>query len=178
MNIDWEISPIDDITAEAFFALINKNREHIRKTFPGTLSGCDSFEKTQEFIAAANEKQAKREGHYFYIHHKEMETLIGYICVKNIDPRILRCELAYFIDEDFEGQGIITKAVSNTIAYCFNELLMNKIIICTSKENTASQRIATKHGFVKEGLLRKEFRSGEGSLEDICYFGLLKSDYK
>jgi ribosomal-protein-serine acetyltransferase len=178
MNSGWKIITIREIIPEEFFRLIDRNRNHIRKTFPGTLSSCDSFEKTQAFIADAHEKQSNKGGYYFYIKHTETGNLIGYVCVKNIDIKILKCELAYFIDFDFEGQGIISKAVSHTIAFCFNELAMNKITICTSKENTASQSIALKHGFIKEGLLREEFRSGEGVLEDIVYFGLLKSDHE
>ncbi|HEU4496474.1 MAG TPA: GNAT family protein, partial [Flavobacterium sp.] len=56
-------------------------------------------------------------------------------------------------------------------------LQMNKIIICTSKANFGSQKIAAKLGFAQEGILREEFKNGEEILEDIIYFGLLKSDY-
>jgi RimJ/RimL family protein N-acetyltransferase len=97
--------------------------------------------------------------------------------VKNIDRKIGKCELAYFVDKDFEGKGIITKAVGDLIAFCFTELLMNKITICTSPVNYASQKIALKHGFKQEGVLREEFKNGQGILEDIFYFGLLRSDY-
>ena len=90
----------------------------------------------------------------------------------------MKCELAYFIDQDFEGQGIISKAVSQTIGFCFKELMMNKMYICTSKINTCSQRIASKNGFQKEGVLREEFKNGKANLEDIVYFGLLKSEYQ
>jgi RimJ/RimL family protein N-acetyltransferase len=55
---------------------------------------------------------------------------------------------------------------------------MNKVYICTSKINLASQRIATKLGFQKEGILREEFKNGKAILEDIVYFGLLKSEYQ
>ena len=41
-----------------------------------------------------------------------------------------------------------------------------------------SQKVATKNGFIQEGILREEFKNGEGKLEDIMYFGLIKSDYK
>jgi ribosomal-protein-serine acetyltransferase len=128
-------------------------------------------------LAESIEKQEKSEGHYFYIRHSDTKNLIGYVCIKNIDKKIRKCELAYFIDKDFEGKGIISKAVSQTIDFCFSDLLMNKVFICTSKINTASQRIATKHGFSHEGTLREEFKSGEGILEDINYFGLLKSEW-
>ena len=36
----------------------------------------------------------------------------------------------------------------------------------------------TKTWFSQEGILREEFKNEEGILEDIVYFGLLKSDYK
>jgi ribosomal-protein-serine acetyltransferase len=103
--------------------------------------------------------------------------LIGYICIKNVNKDILKCELAYFIDADFEGKGIISDAVSQTIDFCFNKLRMNKVYICTSKINKGSQRIALKHGFQEEGILREEFKNHEGILEDIVYFGLLKTDF-
>ena len=119
----------------------------------------------------------KKENHFFYIRNNETKRLIGYINVKNIKLEILKCELAYFIDKDFEGQGIISKAVSQTIDFCFNELKMNKIFICTSKINKGSQQIAIKHNFQQEGILREEFRNNEDILEDVVYFGLLKSDY-
>ena len=55
---------------------------------------------------------------------------------------------------------------------------MNKIFICTSKINFSSQQIALKNGFIYEGTLREEFKNFEGYLEDINYYGLLKSDYE
>jgi ribosomal-protein-serine acetyltransferase len=55
---------------------------------------------------------------------------------------------------------------------------MNKIFICTSEVNLASQRIALKHNFKQEGILRDEFRNGDGTLQNTVYFGLLKSEYK
>lgn len=174
---NWTIETIDKILPEEFHRLIDRNRNHIGKTFPGTLSSCENLDMTIGFLAASAEKQEKEEGHYFYIRHTETQDLIGYVCVKNIDKKIRKCELAYFVDKDFEGKGIISKAVSQTIDFCFSELLMNKVFICTSKINTASQRIATKHGFSQEGILREEFKNREGILEDIMYFGLLKSQW-
>ncbi|WP_298155471.1 GNAT family N-acetyltransferase [Flavobacterium sp.] len=177
MNDFWKIVTPYEIQPEAFFSLVDKNREHIRKTFPKTLANCNSAEKTNEFILASKKRQDNREGFNFFIKHTETNGLIGYVSIKNINTGIAKCELAYFVDKDFEGRGIISSAVSETIDYCFENLGMNKVYICTSKTNAASQRIATKHGFIAEGTLREEFRNGDGALEDIIYFGLLKSDH-
>ena len=175
--MNWEINTIGNILPEEFYILIKNNKSHIEKTFPVTLSSCIDLEKTTAFIENNIEKEKNKEGYYFYIRNSESKNLIGYVCIKNVDRKISKCELAYFIDKNFEGKGIISKAVSQTIAFCFKNLMMNKIFICTSKINFGSQKIALKNGFQQEGILREEFKNGEGILEDIIYFGLLKSDY-
>jgi ribosomal-protein-serine acetyltransferase len=175
---NWKLETINKILPEEFFNLIMKNKNHIEKTFPVTVSNCTDLEKTEYFIENNILKQNNKETYFFYIRNNDTNFLIGYVCVKNIKIDILKCELAYFIDKDFEGQGIISKAVSQTIDFCFNELKMNKIFICTSKINKGSQQIALKHHFQQEGILREEFKNHEGNLEDIVYFGLLKSDYE
>lgn len=186
---NWKTETIQNIQPEEFLALVQQNKQHIQKTFPVTLASCTDLESTRDFIARNIEKEQNRDGHHFYLRHEQTKNLIGYVCIKNVNKTIQKCELAYFIDKDFEGQGIISGAVSQTIDFCFNELSMNKVFICTSKVNTASQRIATKHGFRQEGILREElpsvssayglgYKNGDAILEDIVYFGLLKSEYQ
>ncbi|MEO5776355.1 MAG: GNAT family protein [Flavobacterium sp.] len=175
---NWKTETIENIRAEEFFELIQKNKIHIHSTFPATVANCLNLEKASNFIAENIEKGKNKEGYYFYIRNLETNKLIGYVCIKNVKRDIMKCEFAYFIDKDFEGQGIISKVVSQTISRCFGELKMNKVFICTSKINKASQQIALKHGFQQEGILREEFKNNEGNLEDVVYFGLLKSDYE
>ncbi|HMK06912.1 MAG TPA: GNAT family protein [Flavobacterium sp.] len=174
---NYSIDTINDILPEEFYKLIDDNKDHIKKTFPVTLLHCVDLKSTGTFITNNLIKENKKEGYFFYIRDIEKLNLVGYVCIKNINKSIAKCEFAYFIDKQFEGKGIISKAVGKVIEFCFSELMMNKIIICTSKINTASQSIALKYGFQDEGILREEFRSGEGVLEDIIYFGLLKKDY-
>lgn len=175
---NWKTDTIDDILPEEFYELVQSNKSHIENTFPITVSCCSTLEKAEELILKNGRKENEKEGYHFYLRNSETENLIGYVCVKNINKTIMKCELAYFIDKNFEGKGIISKAVADTVAFCFNNLQMNKVYICTSKINAASQRIATKLGFQKEGILREEFKNGKAILEDIVYFGLLKSEYQ
>ena len=175
---NWKTVTIENILPEEFFELIQKNKSHIHNTFPVTVANCLDLEKTTNFITENIEKEKNKDGYYFYIRNLETNKLIGYICIKNIRKDVMKCEFAYLIDKDFEGQGIISKIVSQTITRCFEELEMNKVFICTSKINKASQQIALKQGFQQEGVLRDEFKNQEGILEDVVYFGLLKSDYE
>jgi len=173
----WKTDGITDILPQEFYALIARNREHIAKTFPVTLAGCADFESTVVFLYQGANNVENGTDYYFYLRDTITNNLTGYLVVKNIDRKINKCELAYFIDKDCEGRGIITKAVTNILDFCFDTLLLNKVYICTSTTNTASQKVALKNGFVQEGILKEEFKNGDGVLEDIVYFGLLKSDY-
>lgn len=174
---DWKIDRIENILPEEFFKLIEKNKNHIGKTFPVTLSDCATLQKTEEFVAVSLQKEKNKDGYYFYARNTKTNALVGYLCVKTINIRVSKCELGYFTDEDFQGRGITSKLATTALDFCFNELMLNKVFICTSEVNLASQRIALKYHFKKEGILRDEFRNGDGSLENTVYFGLLKSEY-
>ena len=179
MNFNnWKLDKIENIQFKEFFDLIDNNRNRIIKTFPVTVSNCIDLSKTEEFIIKNIQNESDKTDFFFYIRNLETNKLIGYIGIKKIDYHISKCELFYFIDNHFEGKGIISKAIGGVIDFCFLELKMNKIFICTSKINFGSQQIALKNGFIHEGTLREEFKNHEGVLEDINYYGLLKSDYE
>lgn len=175
---DWKIDRIQDVLPEEFYKLVDKNRNHIGKTFPVTLANSDSLKKAADFLEVSLNKEKNNDGFYFYARDIKTNDLIGYLCVKTIDYRISKCELGYFVDEDYQGKGITSKLVAVALDFCFNTLKMNKVFICTSEINLASQRIALKHNFKQEGILRDEFRNGDGELQNSVYFGLLKSEYK
>lgn len=166
-----------DFSPEEFFPFISANRDHIIQTFPVTVRSCESLEKTKEYFEEARKKDNLGECKYFVITEKEKDEILGFFVIKEISAKINRGELAYFIDRNYNGLGIISEISREIIKYGFEELGLNKIIICTSSENIASQRIALKNNFKREGILRKEFLNYFGILEDVNYFGLLKSDY-
>ena len=176
-QINWKTDTLANITDEEFYTLIDRNREHIKKTFPLTLAGCADLKKTKKYIEQSIDNETWEDNYYFYIRNTDTKALIGYLMIKNIDEHLSKCEIGYFVDKDFEGKGIISSALGNVLAYCFGDLRRNKVYISTSLTNIASQSVALKHGFIQEGILRDEFRNGEGKLEDIVYFGLLKKDY-
>ncbi len=174
---DWKIDRIENILPEEFYNLIKKNLKHIEGTFPITVINCSTLERTEDFILISRGKERNNEGYYFFIRNTNTNLLIGYLCIKSIDFRASKCELGYFIDEDFQGKGIISKAVSESLEFCFSKLNMNKVFIRASVDNKASQQIALKQNFKQEGILRDDFINNDGTFEDVAYFGLLKSEY-
>ena len=159
---------------KAFNKLINTNRERLKRYFPITVSKTNSLDDVKSYLTVLSQQLEKKQRYPFGLFHDS--ELMGVVLVKDIDWRIPKCELAYYIDKGHEGKGITTVLVENTISYCFEELKMKKIFLRISPDNIASKKIAEKTGFTKEGVLRKEFRVYTGELVDVEYYGKLDSD--
>jgi len=173
----FSIHTIETIQADDFFNLIEKNRVHLQLGFPYTILKCETLESTKEYLKESATTISDKKGYFFYLKNIKTQELIGLVNIKNINPEIPMCELGYFVDKDHQGKRIISEAVSNIVRFCFEQLAMNKIFACTDKINIGSQKVALNNGFIQEGILRNEFKNPKGELNDIVYFGLLRSDY-
>lgn len=168
----------EKIDPETFYSLISQNTEHLKIGFPYTIRACSTLEKTKKFLEKNIKTQQQKKGYYFFIFDTETSSLAGLINIKNINRKIPMCELGYFIDEKLQGKGIMSKGVAIIVKFCFEQMKMNKIFICTDPSNIGSQRVALKNGFLQEGILRNEFKDPDGQVHDVVYFGLLKDDYR
>lgn len=65
-------------------------------------------------------------------------------------------EIGYFIDEAYWGRGIACEAVRQLEQIAFTELGIVRIEINMLKKNKASERVAIKCGYRKEGIGRKK----------------------
>ncbi|MFL5753698.1 MAG: GNAT family N-acetyltransferase [Bacteroidia bacterium] len=68
--------------------------------------------------------------------------------------------------------------MQNSLAFCFDELSMQKVFLRTAPGNISSLCLAQKFGFEKEGLLKKEFRTSDDQLVDLLCLGFTASCYK
>lgn len=178
MNLEkHQILDIHEVSPEEFFELIDRNREHLAQGFPTTIRLCSSIQKTAELVETYQEWHDNIKGFSFFIKNKELDKFVAHVNIKNIDQKLKKCELGYFADKDFTGQGITSSAVDHIVTYCFEKLQMNKIFICTDPHNIGSQKVALSNGFKKEGVLREEFRHPDGRLLDVVYFGKLRSEH-
>ncbi|MEZ4932005.1 MAG: GNAT family protein [Saprospiraceae bacterium] len=172
MNEDINIRLLNKNDAGDYFQLIDNNRERLKRYFPVTVSEIPDLLSCTVYVEQKI-KQAATKELYLYVILKKGK-MIGVLILKNIDWRIPKGELAYFIDKEYEGQGVMSVAMRWLQDYCFNELGMNKLFIKLSPQNKASQRLAIRSGFQLEGVLRQEFRIETGEVQDVEYYGKLK----
>lgn len=156
------------------YYLIEKNRDRLITYFPKTSTGIKDLESAKKFATYKVRQALEREQYCFVVALKSDPEIVGMVMVKNIDWIIPKGELAYFIDQNYEGIGITSNAVRWIVEYCFKELEMEKLYIKFNPENIGSKKVAIKNGFEKEGFLKREFRTGLGELTDVERYGLLK----
>lgn len=77
-------------------------------------------------------------------------------------------ELGYCIDEKYWGKGIASRAVKLVEAIGSKKLKLVRIEIVMQPANAASEKVAIKNGYLKEGLMHKAFRDKKGNMKD-CY---------
>ncbi|MGE7603403.1 GNAT family N-acetyltransferase [Peribacillus sp. NPDC097675] len=108
---------------------------------------------------------------------KEQGEVIGSCGFLNRAPQHYRAEIGTELRKDHWGQGIACEAFEAVIRYGFETLQIQRIEALIEPPNVSSQRLAEKHGFLREGLLRQyEFTCGK--FDDLYMYSLLKRDFE
>jgi len=94
--------------------------------------------------------------------------IVGGLGVKINYHRKYIGEIGYFIDEKYWGKGIASRAVKLVEDICFKKLKLMRIEILMQPANKASEKVAIKNGYIKEGRMRKAFKATDGEMKD-CY---------
>jgi RimJ/RimL family protein N-acetyltransferase len=74
------------------------------------------------------------------------DELIGIVGM-GIEDNLNEVEMAYFIDEEYQGRGYATEALINLLDWCFNVSDISYLILTIDCANKASCKVAEKAGF-------------------------------
>jgi RimJ/RimL family protein N-acetyltransferase len=86
-----------------------------------------------------------------------------------------KTEIGYWVAREARGQSIATRATRLLSRWALETLGMERVELLAQPENAASQRVAEKAGFTREGLLRRYRRRGHDRI-DFVMFSLLRED--
>jgi ribosomal-protein-serine acetyltransferase len=102
---------------------------------------------------------------------------VGNISVWFISRSFKTGEIGYWVRTDETAQGIATEVSARALQIAFDELHMHRVILRIAVGNRASERVAEKLGFFREGILREEIKV-RGTWLDHSVWGLLEHEYK
>ena len=103
-------------------------------------------------------------------------THIGNVSIWHTSRRERAGETGYWVRSNSTGDGIGTEATARVMQVAFEELGLHRLALRIATGNTASERIAEKLGFVREGLLRKEVLVA-GQWLDHSLWGILEEEF-
>ncbi len=134
-------------------------------------------EEALAHIALIEDKIVNNLGINWAITLKDNPKMIGIIGHYKIQPENFRSEIGYMILPQYNGKGITTEAVKVAVEYGFDQLQLHSIEAIIDPENSASEKVLQKNGFVKEAhILENEFY--EGKFLDTVIYSLLKRNFK
>jgi ribosomal-protein-alanine N-acetyltransferase len=163
-----KIRPQELFDAEDFFEIIcHTNLEFIE--FP-----IRTLEEEKYFLRL---NEAKRRANFEYNYSILFDGKLVGACGIRIDQhRPWVGEIGYFIDRAYQGNGIASGAVRKLEKVGFEELDLQRIVIMMDTRNLASERVAQKCGYQKEGILKKVHRIGKNYYDCFLYAKTLLAD--
>jgi len=102
-------------------------------------------------------------------------TLLGSIDM-SLNSHSYRGHVGYWIAREARGRGNCTKALRLLSRWGLDELGLVRLELITDPDNVASQRVAEKVGYKREGVLRSHLRHPDGRLRDSVMFSLLPGE--
>jgi ribosomal-protein-serine acetyltransferase len=168
------LEPLSDHHAEPTFELIDNNRAHL-KTWLTWVDFMQSVDNFRNFIIGAKQRMADKQEVSFMILHEG--KVAGRVGLYYIDHQNKLASIGYWLGEEFQGKGLVTKACQEVIKQGFTDLGLNRIEIKCATGNLKSQAIPERLGFTKEGILQQA-ELVNGQFHDLYLYSLLKQEWE
>jgi RimJ/RimL family protein N-acetyltransferase len=124
------------------------------------------------------QEQARRRGdelNFAFADPADPTAVFGGGSVHAVDLAECRAAVGYWLAPDARGRGIATHATQLMAGWAFAGLGLARLELTCGPDNEASQRVALRCGFVREGLLRSHTRF-KGGRRDTVIFSLLPGE--
>ncbi|MGE8077504.1 GNAT family N-acetyltransferase [Peribacillus loiseleuriae] len=133
----------------------------------------ESIEQAEKFVDFFSKNYIDKRGIRWGIERKGTKGIIGTIGFNAWLPKHKRAEIGYEIHPEQWRKGYTMEAVSKVISYGFEKMNLTRIGAVVFIENEASNKLLTKIGFQKEGILR-DYMYQNGKAHDTYVYSFLK----
>ena len=104
-------------------------------------------------------------------------AVLGGASLYGIDRGERRATVGYWLIESARGRGLASRAVRLLAAWAFSELGTARLELTCAPENAASQAVAERCGFTREGILRSHMVF-KGARRDTVMYSLLPGELR
>lgn len=174
VDADTRLELLEEHHAEELFALVERNRPHLRRWLPW-LDHNTRVEHTRVFIRACLQHFAARNGFTCGLRHRGV--IAGVLGLHQIDWINRRTSLGYWLDEAQQGRGLVTRACAAVCDHVFGELELNLLEIGCAVGNQRSCAIPERLGFTREAVLRQREWLYDHYVDHVIY-SMLAADWR
>ncbi|MBH5317262.1 GNAT family N-acetyltransferase [Paenibacillus sp. GSMTC-2017] len=158
---------------EKVFELINKSRNYLREWL-SWLDTTTKLEDTAAYIKLCLKGFAENNSlHTVILFRGEIVGVAGF---NSINWSNKTAYIGYWLGEEFQGNGIMTKVAKALSEYAFSELNLNKVEIRVAVGNKKSSSIPERLNFVNEGRIRQAEWLYDHYVDHIVY-GILVEEW-
>lgn len=168
-----ELEQLKQSDVADIFHTIDSQREYLGKWLP-FVEYTKIIEDTKFFVDSVVNAPEDKFEYIFTIRNKN--EFIGLIGFKSTDKLIRKTEIGYWISEEYQKQGIMTKSVSKLCDFAFNEQGINRIQIKCAVGNEPSKNIPKRLKFKFEGIERDGELLSNKNFTDLEVYSKLKND--
>lgn len=173
LEVDREVSLVlaEERHAPALAALGSRNRARLAEVEPWAEAE-DAFrvETTAAYLRRALEGFASGQQVQTIIALDAGALFVG-SCGLRIDPHRHVADVGYWIDADFEGRGLVTRAAAALTVMAFEEIGVERVELRTAPTNRRSQAVAARLGFRLEGRQRRALRFRDRADDLLVFVG-------
>jgi RimJ/RimL family protein N-acetyltransferase len=108
-----------------------------------------------------------RFGPTLMIAEQEGDRMIGVVFLRAREHDSI--ELSYGVAAEHRNRGIATAALLLVSRWCLAELSASRVELRIGQDNLASQRVAAKAGFAREGIVRSHVAGTGRDYDDLLY---------
>ncbi|MBM7571154.1 GNAT family N-acetyltransferase [Aquibacillus albus] len=165
---------IEKKDAKRIFELTESNRSYLRKWLPW-VDETRKVEDTEVFIQSCLEGFANNKSITTAVQFKgEIVGVAGY---NELDWSNKVAYIGYWLAEEYQGNGIMTKVAEALTDYAIRELEINRVDIRAAFENMKSRAVPERLGFKYEGCIRQSEWLYDHYVDHAVY-GMLANEWK
>lgn len=166
------LKPITLDHAPAIFGIIDSQRQYLREWLP-FIDYSKTVADTEKFIRSI---PPDHDNETFVIAYDN--TIVGIIGFRDTEMNNKRTEIGYWLSQDAQGKGIVSRCLLALLAYAFADRGMNRVMIRAAVENQKSRNIPERLGFFYEGIQREGELLVDGIFHDLAVYSILKKEFK
>lgn len=137
--------------AKDYYRIVSQQKDYLGEWLPW-VAKMDGEKPFVEFAKAMLHKYADGENLTCAIfYHNE---LVGNISFNTINHDLKKVGIGYWLSQNYQGKGIMTRAVKAMLAIAKDELNIELAVIKASEGNLPSRAVAERLGFSFDGIIK------------------------